>query len=172
MLHPCRLLWLDVGDNNLVNNLKCPRGLRRGFAAARLLGLRVRIPPVALRSVSCDCSVLSDRGLCEGLLTRPEKFYRVWWDATVIVYTYNDWIGEVRLRKKQLRSSTNSVTPHVDFSRLLCYLTACRAQVFSKVLNHLPKHPQVCSFSGFEAHISYLFKRESKIAGLFVSACT
>jgi len=90
MLHPCRLLWLDVGDNNLVNNFKCPHGLRRGFAASRLLWLRVRIPPVAWRFVSCDCFVLSGRGLCEELPTRPEKFYRVWWGATVIVYTYDD----------------------------------------------------------------------------------
>jgi hypothetical protein len=29
-------------------------------------------------SVSCECSVLSGRGLCVGLITRPEEFYRVW----------------------------------------------------------------------------------------------
>jgi hypothetical protein len=28
-------------------------------------------------SVSCKCCVLSGRGLCVGLITRPEKFYRV-----------------------------------------------------------------------------------------------
>ena len=32
-----------------------PRGLRRGSAAHRLLGLRVRIPPWAWMSVSCEC---------------------------------------------------------------------------------------------------------------------
>ena len=26
--------------------------------------------------VSCECCVLSGRGLCEGLITRPEEFYR------------------------------------------------------------------------------------------------
>jgi hypothetical protein len=31
-----------------------PHGLRRGSAAARLLGLRVRIPPEELKSVSYD----------------------------------------------------------------------------------------------------------------------
>ena len=36
-----------------------PRGLRRWSAAARLLGLRVRIPPQgAWMSVSCECCVL------------------------------------------------------------------------------------------------------------------
>jgi len=41
--------------------------LRHGCAAARLLGLRVRIPPGARMSVSCDCCVLSGRGLCDGI---------------------------------------------------------------------------------------------------------
>jgi hypothetical protein len=29
-------------------------------------------------SVSCECCVLSGRGLCVGLVTRPEEFYRLW----------------------------------------------------------------------------------------------
>ena len=28
--------------------------------------------------VSCDCCVLSGRGLCVGLITVPEEFYRLW----------------------------------------------------------------------------------------------
>jgi hypothetical protein len=28
--------------------------------------------------VSCECCVLSGRGLCDGLITRPETSYRVW----------------------------------------------------------------------------------------------
>jgi hypothetical protein len=28
--------------------------------------------------VSCECCVLSGRGLCVGLITRPEVSYRVW----------------------------------------------------------------------------------------------
>jgi hypothetical protein len=50
-----------------------PFGLRRGSAAARLLGLLVRIPPKAWFSVSCECCVLSGRGLSVGLITRPEE---------------------------------------------------------------------------------------------------
>jgi hypothetical protein len=38
------------------------------LAAARLLGLRVRIQPAAWMSFSCDCCVLSGRGLCVGLI--------------------------------------------------------------------------------------------------------
>ena len=29
-------------------------------------------------SVCCDCCVLSVRGLCEELITRPEELYRLW----------------------------------------------------------------------------------------------
>jgi hypothetical protein len=42
-----------------------------------LLGLRVRIPPVAWMSVSCEYRVLSGRGLRVGLITRPEESYRL-----------------------------------------------------------------------------------------------
>ena len=54
-----------------------PRGLRRGFAFASLLGLCFRIPPGNM-GVCFDCCVLSDRGLGDGLITRPEESYRVW----------------------------------------------------------------------------------------------
>ena len=50
----------------------------RGSAAARLLGLWVRIPPEAWMPVLSKCCVLSGRGLCFGLITRTEESYRVW----------------------------------------------------------------------------------------------
>jgi hypothetical protein len=57
------------------------RGLRRGSAAARLLGLPVWISPVPWVSVSCECCVLSERGLCGGPIIRPEESDRLWsWD--------------------------------------------------------------------------------------------
>ena len=55
-----------------------PRGLRRRSAAARLLRWWVRIPPWAWMFVCCECYVLSGRGLCDELITRPEKYYRLW----------------------------------------------------------------------------------------------
>jgi hypothetical protein len=54
-----------------------PHSLRRGSVATRLLGLWVRIPPGAWMFVSCECCVLSGRGLCVRLFNRPEKSYRV-----------------------------------------------------------------------------------------------
>ena len=55
-----------------------PRGLRPRSAAARLLRSWVRILPGAWRFVCCDCCVLSGRGLCDELITRPEESYRRW----------------------------------------------------------------------------------------------
>ena len=53
------------------------RGLRRRSAAARLLGLRVRIPPRAWLSVSFERCVSSGRGLCDEPIPRPEEYYRM-----------------------------------------------------------------------------------------------
>ena len=52
--------------------------LRRRSAAARLLRSWVRIPLGAWMFVCCECCVLSGRGLCDGLITRPEESYRLW----------------------------------------------------------------------------------------------
>ena len=53
-----------------------PRGLRRRYAAARLLRLWVRIPPGMF--VCCEFCVLSGRGLCDELIARSEESYRLW----------------------------------------------------------------------------------------------
>ena len=46
--------------------------------AARLLRSWVRIPPGAWIFVCCEYRVLSGRGLCDELITRPEESYRLW----------------------------------------------------------------------------------------------
>ena len=60
----CRSQWL--------------RGLRRGSAVSRLLGLWVRIPPEAWICVRSECCVFSGTDLCVGLITRLQDSYRVW----------------------------------------------------------------------------------------------
>ena len=45
--------------------------------AVRLLRSWVRIPPGAWIFVCCECRVLSGRGLCDELITRPEESYRL-----------------------------------------------------------------------------------------------
>ena len=66
--------------NTMTNSCRSqwPYGLRRGSEAARLLGSQVRISPGSWMSVSCGCCVFSGRGLCVGLITRPEESYRLW----------------------------------------------------------------------------------------------
>jgi hypothetical protein len=59
-----------------VSQSQWPRGLRRKSSAARLLRLWVRIPPCM--DVCCERCVLSGRGLCDELITRPEESYRLW----------------------------------------------------------------------------------------------
>jgi hypothetical protein len=46
-----------------------------GLVTARLRWLRARIPPGPYMSFSCECCVFSGRGLCDGLITRPEECY-------------------------------------------------------------------------------------------------
>ena len=36
----------------------------------------------------CECCVMSGRGLCDGLITRPEKSYRLW---CVVVCDLETW---------------------------------------------------------------------------------
>ena len=73
-------------------NNSFPRGLRRGSAAACLLGLWVRIPPWAWMFLSYDRCVLSGRGLWGGPVTGPEESYRVryvWvWSRNLTVKTW------------------------------------------------------------------------------------
>jgi len=64
--------------NGFIRQSQLPRGLRRRSAAARLLGLWVRIPQGAWMFVRRECCVLSGRGLCDELIIRPEESYRLW----------------------------------------------------------------------------------------------
>jgi hypothetical protein len=65
------------------------RGLKRGSAAACLLGLRVRIPSGCGR-VSIVSVVLSDKGLCVVLINRPEETYRV---CVCVIVNPRQWGG-------------------------------------------------------------------------------
>ena len=68
-----------VLKHHLCYQTRWPCGRRRRSAAARLLRMWVRIPlGGAWMSVSCECCVLSGRGICDELITRPEEPYRMW----------------------------------------------------------------------------------------------
>ena len=74
-----------------ISRSQWPSGLRRRSAAARLLRLWVRIPPGAWMFVCCECCVLSGRGLCDELITRPEESYRLW--CVVVCDLETSWMG-------------------------------------------------------------------------------
>jgi len=93
-----------------------PCCLRRGSTVARLLGLRVRIPLGAWMSVSCECVVLSGRGLCEGLITRTEKFYRVrcvwvWWRSPD-----TEALAHLRLSRRGRKHVTDNKKTHLGLN--------------------------------------------------------
>jgi hypothetical protein len=84
---------------------KRPRSLTRRSAAAHLLRLWVRIPPVTWMSVCYECCVLSGRGLCDELITSPEESYRL--RCVVVCDLETSWVrrpgptGGYRAKRKK-----------------------------------------------------------------------
>jgi hypothetical protein len=70
--------------------------------AARLLRLLVRIPPGAWMFIYC---VLSGRGLCDMLITRPEQSYRLW--RVVVCDQETSWYEEA-IARGGLQSQRNN----------------------------------------------------------------
>jgi len=118
----CKMhIWLKyrisvtLHDAHLMNYMKyncrsqLPRGLSRRSAAARLLRSWVRIPPGAWMFVCCECCVLSDRGLCDELITRPEESYRLWcvgrcvWSRNLMNEEAMARVGPQRHKKKNMK---------------------------------------------------------------------
>jgi len=52
-------------------------------------------------SVCCDCCVLSGRGLCDGLITRPEESYGLW--RVVVCYQETSKNEEVKVRYRAVK---------------------------------------------------------------------
>jgi len=96
-----------------------PRGLRRSSAAARLLGLWVRIPLGAWMFVCCECCMLSVRGLCAELITRLEESYRLW--CVVVCNLETSWMrrpyptGGCRAKNQQTNKQTSWRIPARKF---------------------------------------------------------
>jgi hypothetical protein len=79
-----------------------PRGLRRGSAAARLLGLRVRFQLGAWMFVFCV--VFSGGGFCDGPIPLPEDSYRVCVSLSMI-RNNNSPVYLQRVGKKEVRQT-------------------------------------------------------------------
>ena len=74
--HGISITIREVMPKKKISRSQWPRGLRRRSTAARLLRSWVRIPPGTW--MSAECFVFSGRGICDGLITRPEESYRLW----------------------------------------------------------------------------------------------
>jgi hypothetical protein len=97
----------------VIYNLKCwrgrsqwPRGLRRRSAAERLAGIVSSNPTDGMDVCLLWVFVLSDRGLCDGPIPRPEESYRLrcvsQCDQVKInnLDTYCESVGEGRTTKR------------------------------------------------------------------------
>ena len=118
-IHSLTNIRIPYIERNLSAQIKCswaefigcrsqwPRGLRRGSAAAPLLGLRIRIPPGTWMSVSYECCVLRCRGICDVLITRLEEPYRVWCvcncEASVMRRSWPTWGGGMLRHRNRLK---------------------------------------------------------------------
>jgi len=92
------LLRLNNKQANKVLLYRCcqwPRGLGRRSVTACLLRLWTRIPPEAwMFDVMTVLS--SDRGLCDGLITRPEETFRLW--CVIVCDLETSWMRRHILR--------------------------------------------------------------------------
>jgi hypothetical protein len=86
----CILLVLLRCYEYFIGRSQWQRDLRRRSAAALRLRSWVRIPPEARKFVCCECCLLSVRGLCDELITRPEDTYQLW--CVVVCDLENSWM--------------------------------------------------------------------------------
>jgi len=76
--------------------------------------------------VCCECCVLSGRGLCDGLITRPEESYRLW---RVVVCDQETTDKEAKARYGAVKNITKRVlTPgkQTDVKDYLLYTRTTR----------------------------------------------
>ena len=117
-----------------------PRSLRLRSAAARFLRLWVRIPPGSWMSVCSECCVLSGRGLCDELITRPEESYRLWCVVVCDLETSimsRPWpIGGCRASNKQTNVKM-CAAGKIQLQELLLFDTRERSESSAKGSDHL-----------------------------------
>jgi hypothetical protein len=121
------IIWLSV-----LEMYRLRETLKPILVVARsMLGLRVRIPPGAWIPLSCECCVLSVRGLCDGPISRPEESYRVCVYVCVCVCvciterdkvqqqpsTPTQWVGS-RCQAKKERKKDRNVKTKILINRL------------------------------------------------------
>jgi hypothetical protein len=157
-------------------------GLRRRSAAARLLRLWVRIPPGALTFFCYECCVMSRRGLCDELITRPEVSYRLW---CVVVYDLDtSWVrrpwptGGLSRQKQTQKTQWNYVTCITvghEMQRFQCNVYALFPSkpsgndIFRKVLKYISTF---CSHTATVFVYSvHLWQKQTSLAYMILNYC-
>jgi hypothetical protein len=70
----------------------------------------------------CVCCVLSGRGLCDGLITRPEESYRIW--RVVVSDQETSWYEEAIARAGlQCQRNKQHTRPRLGLHNLLSYVS-------------------------------------------------
>jgi len=67
--------------------------------------------PTGVMDVCRECCVMSCRGLCDGLITRPEESYRHWWV----------WVWSRNLVNEEALSHWGAVAPKQTMWKVLYY---------------------------------------------------
>ena len=105
----------------------------------------VRISPGAWIFVCCECRVLSGRGLCDELITRPEDSYRLWCVVVCDLETsrmYAPYIYDIsRLRVKvttgnPVISKEQSVPRYSNDISTAIRLCDAKLHTYIKIQNH------------------------------------
>jgi hypothetical protein len=79
-------------------------------------------------SLCCECCVLSGRGVCDGLITRPEEFYRVWCI----------WVWSWSLEKWGYLGPQRAVEPLKKKKPYIILITLCKSRFRIKNSLFLP----------------------------------
>jgi hypothetical protein len=121
-----RILWMGVlcpvtllvvgAPTFILSWYRWPHCLRHGSSITLFLGYgfesrRSHTSAGVWMSVSCECCVLSGRGLCDGPIPRPEESYRLYVCVSVCViecdqikvtlYTYIEEIRKIKKERKK-----------------------------------------------------------------------
>jgi hypothetical protein len=101
-------------------------------------------------SVCCDCYVLSGRGLCDELITRPEESYRLW---RVVCDQETSWKGRQQWPALGRRATRNKQTViyYYYYFRYFCNNF------------HVNKHTGYEARDNNTAHLVYTYFRQRKL---------
>jgi len=95
--------------------------------------------------VCCECCVLSGRGLCDELITRPEEYYRLW--CVVVCYLETSRMKRPWPALGRSAAEKKSYRPSSSWNLKICVSAACRPvdlQTCRPVALQTMKFQQMC----------------------------